>query len=88
MILSSCNPHFIRCLKSNEGKKPNYLDENLIFTQLKYSGVLLFFQCPTFAVGLLETVKIRRMGYAVRLTFDAFISKCVIKKFKVSAFSH
>uniref|UniRef100_A0ABM0MC57 Unconventional myosin-IXa-like n=1 Tax=Saccoglossus kowalevskii TaxID=10224 RepID=A0ABM0MC57_SACKO len=57
--LNHANPFFVRCIKSNSEKEPCQLDEDLLIRQLKYTGML-------------ETVRIRRAGYNVRLTFEEF----------------
>ncbi|GAB0091609.1 hypothetical protein DMENIID0001_064650 [Sergentomyia squamirostris] len=58
--LNQANPFFIRCIKSNPSKIPNKFDDNTVTRQLRYTGML-------------ETVRIRRAGYNVRLTYEEFI---------------
>ncbi|XP_055911615.1 unconventional myosin-IXa-like isoform X1 [Eupeodes corollae] len=58
--LNQANPFFIRCIKSNAQKIPNKFDETTVVRQLRYTGML-------------ETVRIRRAGYNVRLTYEEFI---------------
>ncbi|XP_037024477.1 unconventional myosin-IXa-like isoform X2 [Bradysia coprophila] len=58
--LNQANPFFIRCIKSNPYKIPNKFDEPTVIRQLRYTGML-------------ETVRIRRAGYNVRLTYEEFI---------------
>ncbi|XP_055550610.1 unconventional myosin-IXa-like isoform X3 [Wyeomyia smithii] len=58
--LNQANPFFIRCIKSNPNKVPNQFDDATITRQLRYTGML-------------ETVRIRRAGYNVRLTYEEFI---------------
>ena len=58
-VLSSCNPFFVRCVKPNPQQAAGKFDESLIEDQLRYSG-------------LLETVRIRKLGFPVRMTFEAF----------------
>ena len=67
--LVSTEPHFVRCIKPNEVQKGDKFDANLTLRQMKYSG-------------LFEAIKIRRMGFAVRLTFTHFINryKCCVPK--------
>ncbi|GMT28295.1 hypothetical protein PFISCL1PPCAC_19592 [Pristionchus fissidentatus] len=57
--LSDSAPYFIRCIKSNNEKTPNHFDDNIILRQLRYTGML-------------ETVRIRRAGYSIRMEFHAF----------------
>ncbi|XP_031621134.1 unconventional myosin-IXb-like isoform X2 [Contarinia nasturtii] len=58
--LNQANPFFIRCIKSNSEKIPNKFDDATVVRQLRYTGML-------------ETVRIRRAGYNVRLTYEEFI---------------
>ena len=53
-IIEMTDPHYIRCLKPNDDLKPNSFWGWLIADQLKYGGVL-------------EAVKVSRMGYPNRL---------------------
>ena len=57
-VIRASSPHYVRCLKSTEEKKPGIFDGVGLNRQLGYSGVL-------------ETVKIRIAGYAVRFGFSA-----------------
>jgi len=61
-MLLSCEPSFVRCIKPNDLKKPMMFDRHLCWQQLKYSGML-------------ETVKIRKAGFAIRYTFDEFVNR-------------
>jgi len=63
--LERSEPHFIRCIKPNNHKKPNLLDSRLTFEQLKYSGVL-------------EVIKIRKQGYSFRPRYDEFCSRYML----------
>uniref|UniRef100_A0AAF5RX01 Uncharacterized protein n=1 Tax=Wuchereria bancrofti TaxID=6293 RepID=A0AAF5RX01_WUCBA len=60
--LSQATPYFIRCIKSNNEKIPNHFDDNIILRQLRYTGML-------------ETVRIRRAGYSVRIEYKDFIKQ-------------
>ncbi|KAI9142865.1 hypothetical protein BKA69DRAFT_219046 [Paraphysoderma sedebokerense] len=57
--LTSCNPFFIRCIKPNTKKEPQVLDRSLVMSQLRYCGML-------------ETIKIRRLGFSIRISYDEF----------------
>merc|ERR1712137_313226 len=61
-LLSSTEPYFVRCVKSNPQKKPGVFDEKLIYDQLLYAGML-------------ETIRIRRMGYPIRWTHEDFFKR-------------
>ncbi|XP_062513709.1 unconventional myosin-VIIa-like isoform X2 [Corticium candelabrum] len=61
-ILSSCEPFFVRCIKPNILQKPMLFDRKLCLQQLRYSGMM-------------ETVKIRILGYPIRLPFRHFIDR-------------
>ena len=56
------SPHFVRCLKPNAQSAPNYYYPDFVMNQLRYTGML-------------ETVRIRREGYAYRPTFAEFIKR-------------
>ncbi|EGD77364.1 myosin X [Salpingoeca rosetta] len=61
-LMSALNrtmPHFVRCIKPNTDKKPHAFNSKAVSKQLKYAGVL-------------ETVRIRQAGYAVRMSFEEF----------------
>lgn len=58
----ACQPQFVRCLKATSKKKPLDWEEDLVTRQLKYAGVL-------------ETIRIRKLGYSVRFDFATFVKK-------------
>lgn len=72
--MGRCNPWFVRCIKPNDEKAPMKFDPQVVLQQLRYSGVL-------------ETVRIRQLGYSVRLKFQSFVSryKCVIQGRKLNS---
>eukprot|EP00002_Diphylleia_rotans_P017738 TRINITY_DN343_c0_g2_i4.p1 TRINITY_DN343_c0_g2~~TRINITY_DN343_c0_g2_i4.p1 ORF type:complete len:1713 (-),score=401.63 TRINITY_DN343_c0_g2_i4:3715-8853(-) len=51
--LNATQPHFVRCLKPNFQKKPRIFDSQFALRQLRYAGMM-------------EAVRIRRLGYPVR----------------------
>ena len=55
--LAHSTPYFIRCIKSNNQKIANHFDDGIILRQLRYTGML-------------ETVRIRRAGYSVRIEYE------------------
>lgn len=57
--IESTQPHYIRCLKPNDSAKPNMLTRRRLTEQLRYGGVL-------------EAVRVARMGFPVRLNHDHF----------------
>lgn len=61
-ILSSTQSHFIRCVKPNNDKNSNNFDSEVARNQLRY-------------LGILEVIKIRKSGYAVRRTFKEFAQR-------------
>ncbi|KAM9693550.1 unconventional myosin-XV [Trichechus inunguis] len=60
--MERCSPLFVRCLKPNHKKEPGLFEPEVVMTQLRYSGVL-------------ETVRIRKEGFPVRLPFQVFIDR-------------
>lgn len=57
--LRECGPYFVRCIKPNEKKLPNAIDDNHVLRQLKYCG-------------LLATIEIRKAGYPVQREYADF----------------
>jgi myosin heavy subunit len=55
-------PHFVRCIRPNKDKIPGYFDSEIVQTQLRYTGVL-------------ETTKIRRLGYSHRISYGDFVKR-------------
>lgn len=60
--LAASNPFFVRCIKPNDHKAPNSFDEELCVRQLRYTGML-------------ETARIRSMGYPIRHSFKDFVQR-------------
>jgi Myosin head (motor domain)/MyTH4 domain len=58
--LYRCEPHFVRCMKSNHVKKGNVFESEMMMAQLRYAG-------------LLEVCRIRKVGFPVRKKFDDFL---------------
>ena len=63
--MQAATPYFVRCLKPNRSKKPDTWDADVVLTQLRYTG-------------LLETIKVRRDGYAVRMRYSLLTQWWVI----------
>lgn len=57
--LASTQPHFVRCIVPNADKKPGSVDVNLVLDQLRCNGVI-------------EGIRIARLGYPNRLAFGEF----------------
>ncbi|XP_077381905.1 unconventional myosin-XV [Festucalex cinctus] len=60
--MERCHPYFVRCIKPNQRKEAALFDMDLVCTQLRYSGIM-------------ETIRIRKDGYPVRLTFHSFLTR-------------
>ena len=62
--MDATTPHFIRCVKPNESKKPGEWDHDKTFEQLKFSGVFAY-------------LALRRCGYAVQMDFKEWATTVV-----------
>ena len=60
VALYRCEPHFVRCMKSNHQKKGNVFESEMMMAQLRYCG-------------LLEVARIRQIGFPVRRVFADFV---------------
>ncbi|XP_067366559.1 myosin IEb isoform X2 [Channa argus] len=63
--LMKCTPHYIRCIKPNETKRPRDWEENRVRHQVEY-------------LGLRENIRVRRAGYAYRRVFIKFLQRYAI----------
>jgi myosin-5 len=61
-MIETTDPHYIRCLKPNDAAKPKLLTRKRLTEQLRYGGVL-------------EAVRVARMGYPVRLDHAGFFKR-------------
>ncbi|KAK2105219.1 Myosin-IIIa [Saguinus oedipus] len=56
-------PHFVRCIKPNNERQARKYDKEKVLLQLRYTGIL-------------ETARIRRLGFSHRILFANFIKRC------------
>ncbi|NXO02092.1 MYO1F protein, partial [Rhinopomastus cyanomelas] len=63
--LMKCTPHYIRCIKPNETKRPRDWEENRVKHQVEY-------------LGLKENIRVRRAGFAYRRLFHKFLQRYAI----------
>ncbi|TPX36113.1 hypothetical protein SmJEL517_g01598 [Synchytrium microbalum] len=65
--LGATAPHYVRCIKPNMSKEAFSFEDSMVLSQLRYSGML-------------DTIRIRKAGFPVRLAFDAFVKtfNCLI----------
>jgi len=60
--LLSCSPHYVRCIKPNDEKRPGKLDEARVRHQIRY-------------LGLVENIRVRRAGFANRQPYERFLAR-------------
>ncbi|KAK2835280.1 hypothetical protein Q5P01_015764 [Channa striata] len=63
--LMKCTPHYIRCIKPNETKRPKDWEESRVRHQVEY-------------LGLRENIRVRRAGFAYRRLFNKFLLRYAI----------
>ncbi|XP_036702708.1 unconventional myosin-If isoform X3 [Balaenoptera musculus] len=63
--LKRCTPHYLRCIKPNETKRPRDWEENRVKHQVEY-------------LGLKENIRVRRAGFAYRRQFAKFLQRYAI----------
>ncbi|KFO18932.1 Myosin-IIIa [Fukomys damarensis] len=64
-------PHFVRCIKPNNERQARKYDREKVLLQLRYTGIL-------------ETARIRRLGYSHRILFANFIKRYYVLCYKSS----
>jgi len=60
--LLKCSPHYVRCIKPNDHKKANTMDEERTRHQIRY-------------LGLVENIRVRRAGFANRQEYERFFRR-------------
>ena len=60
--MTRCQPTFVRCVKPNTDKTPNKLELAVVLEQLRNTGML-------------ETVRIRKLGFPRRYSFEQFVKR-------------
>lgn len=60
--MSRSTPWFVRCIKPNKEKAAMKIDVPVVLEQLRYSGML-------------ETVRIRQIGFPIRMKFHHFVAR-------------
>lgn len=60
--LMRCSPHYVRCIKPNETKKPGDWEERRVRHQVEY-------------LGLRENIRVRRAGFSFRRVFSKFLQR-------------
>ena len=68
-------PQFVRCVKPNSRSQNDVFEDKLVQRQLQYTGVL-------------ETIKIRRMGFPSRLVFADFIRRYFLPPIQTHIYFH
>jgi myosin heavy subunit len=60
--INKTSPHYIRCIKPNDEKKPNKFINDRVLSQLRYGGIV-------------EAIKVAQAGYPTRILIDQFIER-------------
>lgn len=60
--IDDTSPHYIRCLKPNNELRPDHFDSAVIADQLRYAGIL-------------EAIRVSRVGYPQRYLHERFLSR-------------
>jgi len=60
--LNATNPHYVRCIKPNSLKVASTFDADMVLAQLRYAGML-------------ETIRIRKLGYPIRYPLKDFFGR-------------
>ncbi|KAI9916376.1 hypothetical protein PsorP6_016998 [Peronosclerospora sorghi] len=60
--LDDCHPHYIRCIKPNESKRPLAVNRDLVVEQVRY-------------LGLVENLSVRRQGFCYSQPYAPFIKR-------------
>ena len=63
--LMQCTPHYIRCIKPSETKRPRDWEHDRVKHQVDY-------------LGLKENIRVRRAGFAYRRVFEKFLFRSVV----------
>ncbi|EGC40078.1 class VII unconventional myosin [Dictyostelium purpureum] len=74
-ILSATQPHYVRCIKPNSTKEPSAFDHELIQAQLRYAGMM-------------ETIRIRKLGYPIRHGHKEFRDRYLILDYRARSADH
>nr|XP_020447008.1 unconventional myosin-IXb-like isoform X2 [Monopterus albus] len=60
--IEKAEPFFIFCMRSNAEKKELHFDDELVLQQIRYTGIL-------------QMVRIQKLGYSAKFTFKEFVEK-------------
>ena len=60
--LRKCSPHYVRCIKPNEEKKPGLVNPERVLHQVQY-------------LNIKENVMVRRAGFCFRMPYRLFASR-------------
>ena len=80
--LGATTPHYVRCIKPNMQKEAFLFEDNMVLcAYFRVPLSVLIQYSPTMVIaqlrysGMLDTIRIRKAGFPVRLAFDTFVKK-------------
>lgn len=75
-LLAATAPHYVRCIKPNAEKESFLFDEDMVLCKCHFLEICRFLLLAQLRYsGMLDTIRIRKAGFAARETFEDFVKK-------------